>query len=625
MAAGGLPVRRIDQRLAAQSHAGVGPAPSNVFVGRIVIVSGAGGGVFVYDPVPGPGNLIASMTDATHDPFGNATIVGFTSYNKVTHLAVSLNANLSTSLTFFSAASEAGPYTPFAGLEATSNGGTNSIALSGGLGLGSATFPTEVWLMPSGDTTGATDPVLVANAYAAGALEVICLPGNFWGTPVVPANCSLRGCGSGTVWNLPASSPTLANMITNATNAQYCRISDMTLDGNNGAQGAGAWQSGIVLNNGPADGRHMVTRVRVQNFTGDGVVQVGRGSSQFSDISVFNCLGFGFNVHEDCYFVNCDIGASGIDGFIIQGGSNRIVGCKSWFSGAALVSGRGVGATLLSVTAPANSWDGGGIAGLTFSLANGYGSGFHWSNISGASEAINASGGSYAGLGAQDNARNGFLIHGRRQTMTAIEADSNNNNGTSSGIIPNASYAGVEMNGTRNNVQGYSWNRAANVNSQAAALQIISSAGSNTGNKIDLGFEGSLNDASNMPPLTASSTVYDNSLTFRTNAGWAIEFPAFAASFTPDPFMCETTEMTLTGNITVNNPALAGTNTTGIFLVPGMKLTIILIEDGAGLHTVTFGGAFRGMSAANTASNITNIWTTVYDGTHWLETSFVNY
>lgn len=45
-----------------------------------VIVAGANGGVFVYDPAPGFGNLIASITDAAEDPYGNATLKGVTTY-----------------------------------------------------------------------------------------------------------------------------------------------------------------------------------------------------------------------------------------------------------------------------------------------------------------------------------------------------------------------------------------------------------------------------------------------------------------------------------------------------------------------------------------------------------------
>ena len=50
-------------------------------VKNLVIVAGTGtSGVFVYDPTAGTGNLIASLTDATADPYGNVTKKGVTAY-----------------------------------------------------------------------------------------------------------------------------------------------------------------------------------------------------------------------------------------------------------------------------------------------------------------------------------------------------------------------------------------------------------------------------------------------------------------------------------------------------------------------------------------------------------------
>lgn len=63
----------------AQSIAPGGAA--GVFRGRLVVVFGSSGsGVFVYNPVPGPGTLIASVAgDSGTDPYGNAFTQGFLS------------------------------------------------------------------------------------------------------------------------------------------------------------------------------------------------------------------------------------------------------------------------------------------------------------------------------------------------------------------------------------------------------------------------------------------------------------------------------------------------------------------------------------------------------------------
>jgi hypothetical protein len=56
-----------------QPSPGIGPSQGTQVRARTVIVFGAGGGVFVYSGTPGPGNLIASLTNAATDPFGNPT------------------------------------------------------------------------------------------------------------------------------------------------------------------------------------------------------------------------------------------------------------------------------------------------------------------------------------------------------------------------------------------------------------------------------------------------------------------------------------------------------------------------------------------------------------------------
>jgi len=94
---------------------------------------------------------------------------------------------------------------------------------------------------------------------------------------------------------------------------------------------------------------------------------------------------------------------------------------------------------------------------------------------------------------------------------------------------------------------------------------------------------------------------------------------SYSSSWTPDPFLSETYAMTLTGNTTVGAPALTGTNTgTGIYLVVGQKLTLLLTQDGTGGRTVTLNAVFKlnGKSFSTTASATTGI-TFVWDGTSW--------
>lgn len=73
-------------------------APSSqtgFFIGRRVVVFGSGtsfSGVFVYDPVPGAGNLIASIASAAGtDPYNNAYDQGITTYGPGSSLTQLLN------------------------------------------------------------------------------------------------------------------------------------------------------------------------------------------------------------------------------------------------------------------------------------------------------------------------------------------------------------------------------------------------------------------------------------------------------------------------------------------------------------------------------------------------------
>jgi hypothetical protein len=476
------------------------------------------------------------------------------------------------------------------------------------------------WLIPSGDTLGAQDVAHINNAYADGWQFIILMPGDWYlnANILIPNDhCDLHGCGSATVIHLVANAGTLVNMIMNTVDVKYFRFSDFIIDGNAGAQVANSWNCGIVLQNPSADGRHMGWRVRIQNIAGDGLVQTGRGSSSFGDFHIFGAGGFGLNVHEDCYFVNFDIGACGIDGILEQGSSNQFAACKSWFSGANLVSGRGDPVSLLTVNAPNNFWDGGGIAGLQFSLVNGWGNGHRVANISG-SVIANAGSGGTLDCYYQDNARAGYCnINGSQRRVGTVVADSNNNCGNSGGV-PNGNYPGIDLASSNCKIDGSSFDRAANANHQAAALGITSGANSNS---IHLTFTGTLNDGSNMPPLTAASVPVKSDLSFK-GEGDSFFNPVFAATYTPDPFGSTYHGMVVTGAITIANPALAGTNNTGynapFFTYPGMHLIIALTQDLVGGHVITLGAGYslNGHAFTVAAANTSAI-EFVFDGQLW--------
>jgi hypothetical protein len=72
---GGLPTRRPDQTRNPPPSGTQPGSSAGIVRARLVIVSGAAGGVFVYNGTPGPGNPpILSATSGTTDPYGNVVI-----------------------------------------------------------------------------------------------------------------------------------------------------------------------------------------------------------------------------------------------------------------------------------------------------------------------------------------------------------------------------------------------------------------------------------------------------------------------------------------------------------------------------------------------------------------------
>jgi hypothetical protein len=175
-------VRRPDQRQIGTSRAGVGPGPSNVVFARVVIVSGANEGVFIYNGTPVLGNPpVSTESNSTSDPFGNPILPGNVSYDPG---VIALQNDDGSLIQYY--------WTGSAWAEdwqiSTVNFGTPEVAMTFSVGepaqyaaldlqggdsstnplpIGVAVIPgaftfsgqAELWLPPSGDNTGATDPV----------------------------------------------------------------------------------------------------------------------------------------------------------------------------------------------------------------------------------------------------------------------------------------------------------------------------------------------------------------------------------------------------------------------------------------------------------------------------------
>src|SRR6516162_8392322 len=136
----------------------------------LVIVAGGGiAGVYVYDPTAGPGNLIASLTDSTVDPFGNTTEKGVTAYPVVSgdKYAVNLNQLSGIGTPGLSIQDLANPPNQAAGIFGLADGTANAVALLYSGRIAGGDVQSEV-VASSQTMSGVTGGLVAISAGAAG-------------------------------------------------------------------------------------------------------------------------------------------------------------------------------------------------------------------------------------------------------------------------------------------------------------------------------------------------------------------------------------------------------------------------------------------------------------------------
>lgn len=301
----------------------------------------------------------------------------------------------------------------------------------------------------------------------------------------------------------------------------------------------------------------------------------GLPDCHYTDVFVRDCGGHGWHLGSDSRLIDCTSenngqGAGSGAGFYANGSSSySVVGCKA-YSGL-------------------------GSSGYGFRIGG------------------QTNGASYSGCLAQDNTAGGiFFESAQGYTVTGLCCDSN-------GAL-NAGSAVIFSSSTGNYVEYIAIDRSYNGGSggtdQRYALNIDTGS---TGNTICVPQLSQNNSNGSITSTVAwlasgSGNGAGNDIKFGSYEG--AQFPAFAASYTPDPTLGRVVTVgTLTAAITVNAPSPAWA---------GARLDFRFTQDGTGGRTVAWNAAFVFQSAWTNTGNTAGKRSTAsfyYDGTNWVSLS----
>lgn len=205
-------------------------------------------------------------------------------------------------------------------------------------------------------------------------------------------------------------------------------------------------------------------------------------------------------------------------------------------------------------------------------------------------------------LYGNDNTLDGLTITvdrtGGSQDAYDIVLDGSNNTLRNVSLVGNAAFVGRAVminNGTGHVIADV---RSRNVRTTVDVL-------GGTGSKVVV-------DRSVSGADVAGGFVAINNAAGPTNYIGATQIPAFAASYTPDPYLGQYIEMTLTGAITVNAP---------VSPYSGQLLTFVFIQDGTGGRVVTWNAVYKFNWTPTTTAAKRNSITFMYDGTSWNQTA----
>ena len=449
-----------------------------------------------------------------------------------------------------------------------------------------------IMVNPSGDTTGATDTTAIQAALnqatqawtdsasffqAAEPVDVMLL-GAYWiNQPlVVPDGVNLKGFGwMATSIHLATGSDCTMVILDGWWNS----LQKMQLDGHFEQQTPGIDVAGVhMVGQGvqqptascSAQLLHnvLIAYVAGSSFTGGGV------EAKLDLVFSFRAQKHGFSIGaSDMWVQRCISGESKRSGFLITGGAHHISDCKSWWSGF-----QGNDRTKTTPkTSPAPDVSGWEIRGSTNMIT---------------------------GCDSQDSAGPGWLVGGFNNQMRVT---SDSNTGHHLRII-GGQFNDIELN--------IGW--TTHWNESEAAVHLWGN--NEIGNRIKANWTTVTTHSTNLPTVKkafsgSAAAAQRNDIVIGTPS--ALVPTPYAATITPDPVFGGV-ETTLTGNVTITNPAVDRT-------YHGCEFSIRLTQDATGGRTVTFGSGYAGASPATTTAGTVNVWTFRCIGTKWVQVGFVSY
>ena len=475
---------------------------------------------------------------------------------------------------------------------------------SGGGGEGSA---VEVFVPPSGDTSGATDLANIQaaidaatepnpsdvnqitnvnNHFTEGRPVDIRLLGKYTinGPIILKQGCRLLGSGwmASTVHLAPNSN---TSMVVVPERAYWIGIQDIHFDGHAEEQTTAEADSPPALDISPGGAVTIRADSCTVPFIYRVMVSYARGSAfrlSGVELRAQNCCAYrskryGFDISASDMWINdCMSGDSQRAGFFIGGGQHHVSNCKSWWSG---------------YYQPDRT-----------RLASGNQTHFEPGFL------VRGASNMFVNCDAQDTSGVGWQIEGPENILRNCVSDSSR---TGHFLL-----WGAAGNCT---IEGHC--RSVHKNTAGYAVKIEAWA-TTINNHVSVDFpdtrhNGELLTRQGLVLSGAAAAGADQRNVIRIGNPERTYTTAYAPAITPDPLLGGV-DVTLTGNITI-------ANTVADRSVHGTELSIMLTQDATGGRTVTWGSDYVGMSAVDTAPNKANLWRVRRVKGRWVQVGFVTY